>query len=462
MRRRSLSHLPLLLGLAALLAACARVGPAEAQAPAPYAAEADSLAAAADTLGRSHPDRTPYVTRRSLLYRTFAAPAYLLHEAIRPVRWTVRWADRNGVFDRIEAYYFRDSNGPPAVRGIVPTAGLGGPIGFTVGARAFHNDLFGTGRRAGVLAQWGGPGAYRVRGQLANPRVVRGLSFTLAGGYRVAPDITLYGVGNAATLEDNVVYRTTTLDLSGVLDLGVVGPFAVFAEGTIDRTGTLPRRFQGDGAQVATGAAGLSGDLDDKQYSVVAFAGGGARFDAVRAGALGIVGTRPLAGLQFRAGYGYGQDVYGNAFGFHRFYADALTFLPVGRLLGLPANRRIEARFYVEQSRPNQGQQVPFYHLAALGGEDILRGYRYQRFRDEGAALAAVAYLWPLHRGVDAVLFTEQGQVFRYFDEVRPAALHGSFGGGLRFYSRGRRTGRAEVIYSPETIRVVLQIGGIL
>ena len=432
------------------------------QAPPRYAAEADSLAAVADTLGQSHPDRTPYVTDRSLLYRAFASPALLFHEAIRPVKWTVRWADRNGVFDRIEAYYFRDSSdGPVPVRGIVPTAGLGGPVGFTVGARAFHNDVLG-GRQAGVIAQWGGPGTYRVRGQLANPRIVRGLSFTASGGYRAVRELTLYGVGNDATLADFVGYRTSTLDLAGVLDLGVVGPFAVFAEGTVDRTGTTPRRFQGDGVQVAAGAAGLSEEIDDKQYSVVAFAGGGARFDAVRTAALGLVSARPLAGLQLRAGYGYGQDVYGNAYGFHRVYADAQTFLPVGRLVGLPANRRIEARLYLEQSRPNQGQRVPFYHLAALGGEDVLRGYRYQRFRDEGAVLAALAYLWPLHRSIDAVVFTEQGQVFRYFDDVRLRALHGSVGAGLRFYSRGRRSGRAEVIYSPETVRVVLQIGGIL
>ena len=169
-----------------------------------------------------------------------------------------------------------------------------------------------------------------------------------------------------------------------------------------------------------------------------------------------------MAGLELRAGYGYGQDVSGNDYGFHRLRLDARTFLPVGRLVGLPSNRRLVGRIYLEQVRPNQGQSVPFYHLAALGGEDLLRGYRFQRFRDEGAVLASLAYLWPLHRDVDAVLFTEQGQVFRYFREVEMGAVHHAFGGGLRFYSRGRRSGRAEVVFSPEQVRVVLQIGGLL
>ena len=462
MRRRRLSRL-LPLWLASLVLAAG----ATAQAPEPepaghYGDRADSLAAAADTLGRSHPDRTPYVTRRSLLYRTLAAPAYLFHEAIRPVKWTVRWADRNGVFERIEAYYFRDASGTPAIRGIVPVVGIGGRAGVTGGIRAFHNDVFATGRKAGLLALWGGPGTYRVRTRFADPRLFGGPSLAFEGGYRADRDQTLYGVGNDATFDDRVRYRTTTLDAAGGLDLGVVGPFALFAEGEVDRTTTTAAEFVGGGVEVAGGATALADREGVEEASTMAFVGGGGRFDAVREEAVGLVGARPVAGFQLRVGYGYAQDVSGNAYGYHRLRIDSQTYLPIGALVGLPPNRRVVARLYLAQVRPNQGQTVPFYHLAALGGEDLLRGYRYQRFRDEGAILTSVAYLWPLHRDVDAVLFTEQGQVFRYFSDVNPGALHRAFGGGLRFYSRGRRTGRAEVVVSPEEVRVVLQIGGLL
>ena len=168
------------------------------------------------------------------------------------------------------------------MRGIVPLVGLGGRAGFTVGVRAFHNDVFRTGRQAGLLALWGGPGTYRARARLTNPRLIRGLSFTLAAGYRADRDQTLYGVGNEATLADVVRYRTTTLDAEGVFDLGVVGPFALFAEGSVDRTLTTPSQFVGDGVSVAAGASGLADEERARETSTIAFAGGGARFDAVR------------------------------------------------------------------------------------------------------------------------------------------------------------------------------------
>ena len=461
MPRRARFPLFCRLACAAALGVLAAAG-AGAQTGSTYAAEADSLAAAADALGAHHPDRAAYRTDRGLLYHAFQAPALLFHQAIQPVKWTVRWADRNGVFEKIEAYYFSSPDGQVAVRGLVPVVGLGGRAGFTAGVRAFHNDVFATGRRAGMLAQWGGAGTYRVRTQFADPRLFGGPAFTLAAGYRADRGQALYGVGNASTLADFVRYRTATLDAEATLNLGVIGPFAVFAEGAFDQTTTTPSAFAGTGVEVAEGATGLAETEGAAESSAIAFFGGGGRFDAVREEAAGLVGRRKVAGLELRAGYGYGQDVSGHDYGFHRLRVDAQAFLPVGALVGLPPNRRLVGRLYLEQVRPNVGQKVPFYHLAALGGEDLLRGYRFQRFRDEGAVLASVAYLWPLHRDVDAVLFTEQGQVFRYFGDVRPGALYGAYGGGLRFYSRGRQAGRAELVFSPEDVRVVLQIGGLL
>jgi hypothetical protein len=79
----------------------------------------------------------------------------------------------------------------------------------------------------------------------------------------------------------------------------------------------------------------------------------------------------------------------------------------------------------------NDGQ-VPFYNLAAVGGEEILRGYARNRFRDLNFAGAQAELRIPLFWRIGAVVFAGAGEVFRKPDQIEFNRLKYSFGSGLR------------------------------
>jgi outer membrane protein assembly factor BamA len=84
---------------------------------------------------------------------------------------------------------------------------------------------------------------------------------------------------------------------------------------------------------------------------------------------------------------------------------------------------------------------IPFTELARLGGSQLLRGYQVDRFRDRGAALVQVNYLWAASESLAGSLFVDCGRVFSGADdlglELDPTALRLGYGVGLELYSGG-------------------------
>jgi hypothetical protein len=97
---------------------------------------------------------------------------------------------------------------------------------------------------------------------------------------------------------------------------------------------------------------------------------------------------------------------------------------------------------------------VPFLDMATAGGDDILRGYPKNRFRDRHFAATQVEYRFPLFWRFGGVAFTGVGDVFNSLDDVKAHTLKYSVGTGIRFvvnpaerinvrfdYGRGREGG---------------------
>lgn len=63
-------------------------------------------------------------------------------------------------------------------------------------------------------------------------------------------------------------------------------------------------------------------------------------------------------------------------------------------------------------------EDVAFSELPQLGGNDLLRGYPTDRFRDRVAAVGTVEYQWDLNRNLSASLFVDAGQVFPSITDV--------------------------------------------
>jgi hypothetical protein len=122
------------------------------------------------------------------------------------------------------------------------------------------------------------------------------------------------------------------------------------------------------------------------------------------------------------------DKVWGSTFDFSTIISDTRIYRPMG------ANNVLAAQLLGHFNVGN----VPFNQLALLGGESIMRGYYYGRFRDRNQLAAQVEYRFlPLQLGFTdrfgAVLFGGAGTVFPEFDprSIKKAVLSG--GAGLRF-----------------------------
>jgi hypothetical protein len=75
---------------------------------------------------------------------------------------------------------------------------------------------------------------------------------------------------------------------------------------------------------------------------------------------------------------------------------------------------------------------VPLPALSAVGGEDILRGYARNRFRDRHMVAAQVEYRVPIWWRLGAVVFAGAGDVFGAMEDLAWSRLKPSVGVGVR------------------------------
>jgi len=122
------------------------------------------------------------------------------------------------------------------------------------------------------------------------------------------------------------------------------------------------------------------------------------------------------------------DEAWGSTFNFSSIISDTRIFRPMGRNNVLAA--QVLGHFNVGQ--------VPFNQMALLGGESIMRGYYYGRYRDRNQLAAQLEYRFlPLPLGftdrIGAVMFAGAGTVFPEFDPSSIKRAVWSAGGGLRF-----------------------------
>jgi hypothetical protein len=95
----------------------------------------------------------------------------------------------------------------------------------------------------------------------------------------------------------------------------------------------------------------------------------------------------------------------------------------------LTGDHVIAARFYGE----TQGGLVPYYHLAMLGGDELLRGYYLGRWRDKNLAAIEAEYRFPLIWRFGGVVFGGLGEIARRVTDLGSEPVRWAVGGGLRF-----------------------------
>jgi hypothetical protein len=107
------------------------------------------------------------------------------------------------------------------------------------------------------------------------------------------------------------------------------------------------------------------------------------------------------------------------------------------------------------------GGDVPYYQLALLGGDDLMRGYYLGRYRDEALASFELEYRYPLFWRFSGVAFAGVGAVAGALDELVGVPLRPAVGAGLRFSlnQRERLNLRLDAGVGPGTYGIYFMVG---
>lgn len=122
------------------------------------------------------------------------------------------------------------------------------------------------------------------------------------------------------------------------------------------------------------------------------------------------------------------NEAWGSDHNFTTVYSDSRIYRPIGK------NNVLAAQLF---GQFNSGD-VPFNQLALLGGESIMRGYYYGRYRDKNQIATQVEFRFlPLPLGfskrIGFTVFAGAGTVFDRFDNFETRNIRASAGAGLRF-----------------------------
>jgi outer membrane protein assembly factor BamA len=147
------------------------------------------------------------------------------------------------------------------------------------------------------------------------------------------------------------------------------------------------------------------------------------------------------------AGTWLGYDkALGSRYEFWRAIVEAKQFFPVGQ------ESALGVRYYGEF----QGGNVPFYQLAMLGGDELLRGYFMGRYRDKALQALETEYRFPIYWRFGGVAFAGAGEVADRFAELASVPIRWAAGGGLRLSlnTEERLNLRLDVGVGPDTYGV--------
>jgi hypothetical protein len=136
----------------------------------------------------------------------------------------------------------------------------------------------------------------------------------------------------------------------------------------------------------------------------------------------------------------------GSQYSFSKIFTEARHYFPVGDQSALAL------RYYGEF----QAGEVPYYHLAMLGGDELLRGYYMGRYRDKNMVALEAEYRFPLFWRFGAVAFAGAADVAPKVEDLLKEPIRWAGGGGLRLSlnQEQRLNLRLDVGVGPDTYGV--------
>lgn len=331
------------------------------------------------------------------------------------------------------------------VRGQVGVS-AGGGDGFGVSYNLTHDEFLGPDNRMKL-----GLGRSTERKTKATLGFLFGdgqvNSTSLGLGYRLNPISRYYGIGSDSREENKSYYTNETAwaglgykrHLQGDVWFEAGGLYSTAAtRGSWSRESeSLERTFTATGDR----PFGFGDESAGPEISL------GLLRDSTRENG------RPDSGGIQRLGWAYFTNTDTDAdvsFWSERY--EVQQFLPLWHTKRGLALRGLYARLHGSGDDP-----IPFQRLLTNDDPDQFRGYPDLRFRDEGLLSLTAEYRFPAwnYRSVDGVgfdtfLFFDSGQVFGETKEIALRNLTESYGGGVRFLTRGGFMGHVVLGFSEE------------
>ena len=148
------------------------------------------------------------------------------------------------------------------------------------------------------------------------------------------------------------------------------------------------------------------------------------------------------------------EDLEGSEFDFNRLAFDARHYVPLGSIA-----RVLALRFFTSLHDTHDGGRVPFYFQEALGGSEMLRGFRELRFQNLNLIYLSAEYRWEAVPALEFALFYDTGKVFGDHADFSLENLEDSYGFGVRFKAPGAMVFRIDTARSREGTRIYFKFG---
>jgi hypothetical protein len=146
----------------------------------------------------------------------------------------------------------------------------------------------------------------------------------------------------------------------------------------------------------------------------------------------------PTSGGVYRAAATSYFDQDGGTFSFRMYEAEAARFVPL-------ADKRVVLAFrgWALHSDVPTGNEIPFYLMPAIGGNNTLRDYPDYRFHDNNLLVVNAESRFAIFQHVDAALFVDAGNVAATFGGLNLDKW--SYGAGARLHTSSLTLGRLDV-----------------
>ncbi|MFT3692951.1 MAG: hypothetical protein QM831_07410 [Kofleriaceae bacterium] len=416
-------------------------------AAAPVAVAPDQVSGVAiDEHGEDHP-----------VYRGLLLPVrYLTIGIMAPFRGGAYLLERYQLRDRIEQLLFNDDG----TFGVYPTAFIESQLGFNVGIHAIESNAFGHKEKITAAASYGGEFQQAYEGTFATGELLGAFHIRARGSYQAWNRSNFFGIGNANqrtpvmetqvdALTDDTSYHTRfgqdvshgeiqgTVTAVGPLSFGVTAAYTrrrFNANAIVDEYEKTIAQYD------ATSLVGYLTGVDNfyGEASVT--------FDTRSYRNRYISLAAPSTGWWATAWIGDTQGIEKDPSDYVRYGVDVHRYIDIYH-----GDRVLILRGYLEAVTAKLSE-IPFTDLPRIGGNDILRGYEVDRFRDRAAAVVTAEYDWPLHYGLTGYIFCDMGRVANSVGDLDPSDIHVGYGGGIQVQSLAAFLVRGQIAYSGDGI----------